>query len=361
MKNITETTTENNMGTKDYLSFLKSKFSDDEIEQYINEIIEEYKGLINTETAKKLLAKENGYSIYKKTIISDVKKGMRSVNLTAKISNIFPIYIREGPSPFKLQRVMLQDETGSTPLVFWNDDTEIIKNELSIGDKIKLKDAYESKGELHYGFMTKIEIIDKIKPTPIKEIKQKIDEGMEPKECTIEGTVVEIYPDYFYIKEGKEKKMSAFKLMDGKDSLRVIIWYEPEQIKKLTEGDRIRIESGWIKNDELHINNYSRIVVLQSASHENIIKGKPIDIKIQKNKMQENEIVVLIKNSVESAEDKLLFLKGYEILQFLGVSSLAADIKPEILINMKKNILREKEFTFKIIKEGDKEYGKMIP
>lgn len=155
--------------------------------------------------------------------------------------------------------------------------------------------------------------------------------------------------------------MSAFKLMDGKDSLRVIIWYEPEQIKKLTEGDRIRIESGWIKNDELHINNYSRIVVLQSASHENIIKGKPIDIKIQKNKMQENEIVVLIKNSVESAEDKLLFLKGYEILQFLGVSSLAADIKPEILINMKKNILREKEFTFKIIKEGDKEYGKMIP
>lgn len=325
------------MELEDPLAFLKTKFNEDELIDKIEEAIKEYKGLISKDTAVKIIAKQNGYLVMEKSKISNIKKGMRSVNLEAEIINFFPIYEREGDNSFKCQRVMLKDDSGTIPLVFWNEDITILEKELSLGDKIEIIDAYENNGELNYAYKTKLNIKVKKQPTPINELKEGV--------CSVKGRIVEIFPDYLYVRDNEEKKMASFKLMDGKDQVRVIVWDNINSYKYLKEGDIIRIESGWFKNEEMHLNNSARVIVLEKAINPDVVIGEIQDIKLQN-----KELVILI-------QDKLLFLAENEILNFFGISNLSQDIELNTLFELKKDSIKNKEFSLEIKKEENKLYA----
>ncbi len=327
------------MENTDPLSFLNLKLDQDTINKEIKQTIEEYNGLINRDTAIKLIAKKNGYLVLTKTKISEIKKGMRSVRLEAEVITFFPIYEREGENAFKCQRIMLKDDTGTIPLVFWNEDIEFLKN-LSLGDKIEVIDAYENNGELIYAYRTKINMIDKKEATPLNELKEGV--------CSIKGRIVEIFPEYPYKKNGENKKMASFKLMQGKEQVRVIVWEKLEEFRNLNEGDIIRIESGWFKNGEVHVNEQARLIILEKVQRPNSIKGKITDIRFQN-----EELVILI-------EDKLLFFKDDQILNVLDISKSYKDIDLETILKLKQDALLDKEFYFDIIKQGDKEYGELV-
>ncbi|MFA5382144.1 MAG: hypothetical protein WC356_03185 [Candidatus Micrarchaeia archaeon] len=321
--------------------FLKIKFNEDKLNEEIENIIKEYNGLINRDTAYKILAKKNGYESKEKITISNIKKGMRSINLDAEVISFFPIYESKGEVPFKCQRIMIKDGTGTIPVVFWNNDINFLEKEIGLGDKIEIIDIYENNGELNYTYRTKVNIKNKIEPIKFTELKDGL--------CTVKGRIVEIFPDYYYKKNNEEKVMSSFNLMDGKDKIRVIVWDNIEGYKgKLTEGDIIKIESGLFKSGEIHINNFTRVVTLEKAIDSDVVVGKIQDVKLQN-----EELVIFI-------EDKLLFLKDKEIFNFLKISDLSEDIRINTIYELKKDELINKEFSFSIIEENNKIYGKLI-
>lgn len=328
------------MVSEDCLSFLKNKFNEDILNKKLKDIINEYNGLINIDTAIKILAKQNEFCFSEKQRIADIKKGMRSINLDAEIIKFFPIYERKGDNSFKCQRIMLKDETGTIPLVFWNEDIQKLENELSLGDKIELSDAYENNGELNYTYRTKFNIIEKQEPISISDLKEGI--------CSVKGRIVEIFPEYLYKKNGEIKKMASFKLMQGKEQIRVIIWENLKFYDSFDEGDLIRIESGWFKNGEIHLNEQARVIILEKVKDSDVIKGEIKDIKLQL-----DELVVLVA-------DKLLFLKLDQIPSLFKMSSISNDIKIETLLELKKDFLKNNEFSFTTFKQEGKVYGEVL-
>ncbi|MCC7552625.1 hypothetical protein KO317_03080 [Candidatus Micrarchaeota archaeon] len=328
------------MESEEFLAFLRTKYNTQKIDDEIIKIISDYNGLIDKNTAFKLMAKMNGYNKIEKVKVSNIKKGMRSVNIDAEVIMFFPIYIRKGDNPFKCQRIMLKDESGTIPIVFWNEDIQILEKELSLGDKIEVLDAYENNGELNYAYRTKINIKEKKEPLPISELKEGV--------CSVKGRIVEIFPEYSYKKNGEIKIMASFKLMQGKEQVRVIIWENIEDYNGLIEGDLIRIESAWFKNGEIHLNSQARIVIIEKAQDPDLLKGEIKDIKLQG-----NEIVVLIG-------DILLFLKEDQIPNLFGISDVSKDITLDTIFELKKDLINNKEFSFITFEENGKVYGEVL-
>ncbi|MFA5750594.1 MAG: hypothetical protein WC895_05290, partial [Candidatus Shapirobacteria bacterium] len=87
---------------------------------------------------------------------------------------------------------------------------------------------------------------------------------------------------------------------------------------------------------------------LEKAIDSDVVVGKIQDVKLQN-----EELVIFI-------EDKLLFLKDKEIFNFLKISDLSEDIRINTIYELKKDELINKEFSFSIIEENNKIYGKLI-
>src|SRR3989338_1785401 len=98
----------------------KSALTEEEINSRIKQKMEQLSGLISEEGAAHIIANELGIKLFEavsgKLQIKNILAGMRDVEVTGKVQQIFPIneFQRKDGSPGKVANIIIADETGST-------------------------------------------------------------------------------------------------------------------------------------------------------------------------------------------------------------------------------------------------------
>ncbi|MCX8166679.1 MAG: hypothetical protein N3E37_02400 [Candidatus Micrarchaeota archaeon] len=317
------------------LRLLESKFGE-QTEMMISQLLKKFNYLISREMAIELLAKEHNLIQYEKEfkikeILEKMSKGekLNSVTFSARLKYFMPtkIVMKKG-NALRIREIVLEDEEERLKLVFWNEAINVLSN-FSIGDLIKFKNTYVYSNSLTYGKSSSYSIKEKAKLyNPDEDIL------IEKNTYLLQGTVVEIEPEYYYMRNGKEEKMRSFRLALGNTISRVVVWDAISRLEKIIVGDIIRVEGAYYKNSEFHVNSLSRLIKLKVLG-EDVIVGR-----IEKIWMENNQVFVRV------AERDFIIQK--ELLnKFLSTKEIKQDISPDTIIDLSKLNLIGKKVAFK--------------
>ncbi|MCK4319230.1 hypothetical protein KAW38_01520 [Candidatus Micrarchaeota archaeon] len=276
----------------DYISLLKDNFGE-ETDKLIDEKIKEYNGLLNKETAAKLIAKEKNL-IKEKTIkINEMASNSNNIHIEAVISRMNPI--NKYPSGKKMRVLRIKDETGEAELKLWNEDAE---KPFHLGDKIEIRDAYLKNNQLSLGYKGTVTISQKANFVKLSELKEGVQNTV--------ATVKVARPDLLLLEDGIE--MEA-------------VVENPNLLQHFKEGQRIALEGAWFSNGKLIIKNSTRLLLKKNLK---IIKGK-------------------LERMEHDDEKTRLYISGkeYEIenqkmIRFLNIKNLNEDINPSTILELKK-------------------------
>lgn len=166
----------------------KSETDQNKVKENIEEKEREFSGLISKEGAAHIVAKEMGINLLEKKEglkVENIQAGMKGLNLTAKILGTYgPKEFQKEDRKGKVGNVFLGDETGTTRLSLWNEQTSWL-DKLQKGDVINLKNCFTvednmGKAEIRLGKFGSLEKSDKdievkstgpsYKPVNIKDI-----------------------------------------------------------------------------------------------------------------------------------------------------------------------------------------------
>ena len=112
-------------------------------ERFLNEIEkrkEEYGGLLNDDAIAYIIVDELGRNPGNKMKISDLYDGINAT-VEAKIVRIEPEELRKD-GKLRIQRIHLEDDTGTCQLVLWNEEIDKIGKNLREGMRVKIVNGY---------------------------------------------------------------------------------------------------------------------------------------------------------------------------------------------------------------------------
>ncbi|MFA5050178.1 MAG: hypothetical protein WC501_04170 [Candidatus Micrarchaeia archaeon] len=287
----------------DYYSKLTLLFSEEELNEKIKSKINEFHGYISKDAAVNLIAKE--YNLYKKDFnikkIKEIKPEERDITISAKIQSIKKR--TDYPSGKYSREIILFDDTGSIPLVFWEKNIDILAA-LRLNDEILVQNSYERFGRLNFGYKSKLTVINKSKFSSFDILE-------EEKTYSLRGTI------------SKTDKNNPFEfyLSDGKIDLKVEIQKDDKRFLSVGAGDDLILENVFFKNSRILVLGKSRVLLKKT---KNFLSGIVQSVNFKENKMN----VVFGKNTI--------FLEENSIYSFLNVKK-TKNIPLETLINLKKN------------------------
>ncbi len=192
----------------------KTGNSKDELRKMVDEKQDELSGLVSPEGAAYIVGKELGVTLLKETKrdlkISSVISGMRSVDLTGRVMQIFePRDFERNGKRGSVSNLLIGDGTATIRFSLWNDDTGLIKDlGIKEGDVIRVKGGFvkeDKRGnlELRLGNTGKIERLDEKDADIPKEMEVIQDEQAVRKKSIYDfregdfnetrATVVQIY------------------------------------------------------------------------------------------------------------------------------------------------------------------------
>ena len=151
--------------------------------------------------------------------LSELKGGMRAVNVVGKMLRKFPVKeFNSGERKGKLCSFQFGDETALLRATAWNEQADKIMN-FNEGDAIELVNAYTKDGmfgvELHAGYTTQIKASEKELPGIAEIMKEntpekKINELVDNENVVVKGKVKEIIPgNLHYLVCGKCGKKAS--------------------------------------------------------------------------------------------------------------------------------------------------------
>jgi len=239
----------------------KTNLSKQEIESKIKSKLEQLSGLISKEGAAHIIANELGVNLVQtQGIISikDLLAGMRDLEMAGKVIKKYELRTFDtGKRKGQLAKFLFADKTGTTIVVMWNDQAELI-NTFKEGDVLRIKGATarsnNGKNELHLSESSIIEV----NPTGLKIETQETSSTYQSNynkptskkisELTEQDTNVEIFativqvfdPKFFRVdpetgKRVKDEDSTASKteaynyvlnifVDDGSDNIRTVLW-----------------------------------------------------------------------------------------------------------------------------------------
>lgn len=190
----------------------KTKISDEDINNKIDEKLKQLSGLISKEGAAHIIANELGVKLFEnvsgKLQIKNILAGMQDVEAVGKVLQIYELREfkkenREG----KVASFILGDETGTIRVVMWGSQAENIKN-LKEDMVIKVKGGYvkdNDRGkEVHLNDRSKLipnpegETVGEVKGTKIEIKRKSIKELQENDNVELLGTIVQVFEPRFY-------------------------------------------------------------------------------------------------------------------------------------------------------------------
>jgi len=220
------------------------KFTENELNEKIKEKTEKFSGMLNSEAALFLIAREIGLNAEKNySKISELNKG-ENADLEAKIIGVYPEREFESKGKKgKVRNVLIKDETGTAFLVLWNGETEKI-SEKDLGKGIELKDffveEFNGKIQLKKGFRGEMEL--KEKKEMKKEVK-KINELVEgERNIVVEARVLREFPLKEFESKGKKGMLKRIELIDETGIINLVLWNEKAK-EKLMEGQGIELNA----------------------------------------------------------------------------------------------------------------------
>ena len=230
----------------------------DSCDAAIGQKIGEFGGLLSRNAAVALLCKQNGIDLEKRIVLADAKRMALPFSFQAKVDRIFPVQAYPG-SHNRSVRLHVSDEKGEATLILWNEQANIVKGEISIGDMVECRGAYFKGGEIGIG---KKGAIRKEKGFPITALGD-LSYGL----CNVEGTVKGVEPDHIYEdrKSGEKRKLSSFTICGDGACRRVVMWPPQPDGGNAAVGDVLLLENVFFRNNELHVDGFSRLVKRKSA------------------------------------------------------------------------------------------------
>jgi len=189
-----------------------SQLSDQDINEKIEAKLQQLSGLISKEGAAHIIANELGIKLFEQTSgklqVKNILVGMRDVEATVRVTNIFPIteFSRKDGSPGKVGSFIAGDETGTIRFVLWGDQTNTIQ-ELAEGTIIKINGGYvkENQGRKEIHINERSKLILNPEGETIAEIKKPETQRKQIKDLTeadnnteIFATIVQVFDPRFY-------------------------------------------------------------------------------------------------------------------------------------------------------------------
>lgn len=312
---------------------LQQKYPGGQLEGMVSELVAKYYGLLSRPAAMRVLARKEGLLREEPVKLADIRPDMQSVSFSATVSRIFPpLESKDGRK--KSVRVFVADGTGELTLVLWNEQAKLLEGAIGLNDTVRVEGAYMRNGEIYvkYGGSLKAE-----KPAKLSEIG-KLEGGLS----SVAGRIGQVNLDYYFVRDGKECVMSSFTLEDETGQVRVAVWSAPEQVKGLFGGDRVKVENGLFKNSELHVNNYSRIVLLSRGEREDVVSGGVEGYSYSDGKIEAR------------IDGKEIEFAGPMALLFLDAVNIPQDVSLETVAMLKEREMVGRKMNVKVKKEGGK-------
>lgn len=187
------------------------------------------------------------------TKLADLKAGMRSVNVAARVAQIGGVreFTHRDGSAGKVASVLLQDESGIVRLNLWNNEADLL-NELQIGVIVTVENGYTRMGlgtlglnVGQYGRLTiapeNIEVAALNRDQHITEIRD-LKEGTN--NITVRGQILES-PEIRDVETARgSTRVASFRIEDETGQVRVSLWRDLiKEVEGLTPGTTIRVEN----------------------------------------------------------------------------------------------------------------------
>lgn len=301
----------------------KSGLSKEELEKKIKEKQKELSGLLSREGAAYLVAKELGIELKETSFleIKDLVSGMKRINLIGRIFKISEVheFERKDGTRGKVINIFIADPTGFVKLPLWDDKTELIGDEIKLGDVVKIRNCFAKENifgdvEISLGKYGIIEKAEKDYGLPsVQEMEKKflraLHERKEIKDLEegvyeIKGNIVQIFKGKYIfpicpvcksgLKENKCEEHGEVKpehalvisgiIDDGSDNIRVVFFREnAEKILGLKASDLEKISE---------------------EERENLIKEKILGLElVLRGKVKKNKIFERLEFVVNEVKD----------------------------------------------------------
>lgn len=219
--------------------------SKDEFEEHIRCLQQEFGGLIDEDAAAFLLVDKLGFNKANVVKLADVHPGQEAT-VQGTISSMQPVrlFTRKNGRQGKVANLILQDETGCLPIVFWNDDASRVDNgELKPGMSIKIINGYTKQGrngvELHVGRWSTLQIesstLSSFQKMSTKQ-KTSIDHGEK-----IRGTILSISPTNVFFRSDETYGFVSKVHVKTTDGIKLItVWdNQVKTLQNLQQGDTV--------------------------------------------------------------------------------------------------------------------------
>ncbi len=234
-------------------------------------------GLISKEGALQVIAAELNINFDKQIVkISQIVPGMRKINLTGKIIELFPVrsYNKNGRSG-RIGSFILADDTSNIRTVLWDENhiNLIDKKELVKDGIVEIANAGVRNGELHLSGFSEIKVSDKVIENIVLEkpiIKKEIVNFSSNENVSTRAFIVQMFEPRFFevcpecrkkineLKECKEhgkiipekKALLNIFVDDGTEVIRAVVFSEVLE-KLMTKEELENNELFAIKKDNL--------------------------------------------------------------------------------------------------------------
>ena len=306
--------------SNEHYALLETILSKEQIEEQIEKKISDFHGLLTREVAVKLIAKEHGLLKDKEQFfkIKDIKPGTRKINVIAKIGRINKEVIHT--SGKRSRGMLIKDDTGGISLTLWNDDLAFFKK-LKVGDELLVKNAYEKFNSLSLGYNGTLEITLHSPFTSLSDAENGNYVHVKEFISKIEGKKS-------YEKDRQKKTLFSFIIKDvnnEKNEKRCVIWENVERGEKLETGDEVIIENAFVRNNELHINENTRLLV---KKHRNLVSGTLDAIECN----DETVSLSIGKNELKLDRDNALKFFGLQVKEDVSLATIA-NLKKSSMLN----------------------------
>ncbi len=239
-----------------------------EVERKVEAKKAKLSGLISKEGAAQIIAAELGINFEDQDLkISELMSGMKKVNVSGKIINLFPVreFDKNGRSG-KVANLIIADETGNIKIVLWDvNHISLIENEdLKKGDSLEIRNGSMRENEIHLSGFSELKksenIFENVK-TEALVLEKSLGEIQQGQNVKVRGIVVQIFQPRFYsvcpecnkkaLQDGenfscaehgsvnpKSRAILNFVLDDGTETMRVVMF--SDQINTLLPEEDLK-------------------------------------------------------------------------------------------------------------------------
>ncbi|VVB66131.1 Replication factor A [Candidatus Gugararchaeum adminiculabundum] len=313
------------------------KISEAELQQRIGAKITEYAGLLTNDAGLELIAGELGVKLEWNVSVSDLQPGMSNVTVEGEITRIFPAkeFEKRSGGKGKLRRAFLSDGKMERAIVLWDSDCALLDGKVARGDQVKISGAYTKMDELFLGYNGTIEVMKKAE-------KKKLNELEDGEFVDVMGVVREIRPDVKFEREGEQRVMKSFVLMDESGEARVCVWDWIDKIAKMRLNDEIHLSGGKVREGEIHVGKNSHIALISKIRElKDAKEGEEIEVKavIAEARVEGNDRIVARPEGNKYA----LVFQGEHALKLLGIRELPEGVGMKTVFELKRETLEKSE------------------